>query len=48
MKFGQKAQASIEMLLLIGAAVAIAAIVGVMLKQAATAAGEGATNPTTT
>ncbi len=45
MELGEKAQASIEMLLLIGAAVAIAAIVGVMLKQAATAAGEGATTP---
>ncbi len=47
MKFGQNAQASIELLILIGAAVAIAAIVGVMLKQAATAAGKEATNPTT-
>ncbi|MBN2067986.1 MAG: hypothetical protein JW744_05960 [Candidatus Diapherotrites archaeon] len=45
MKLEERAQASIEMLLLIGVAVAIAATVGILLKQAATGAAEQAPKP---
>ncbi len=41
-KLEERAQASIEMLILIGVAIGIAAVVGVLLKQAASGAAEQA------